>query len=220
MQVIKGCGLLILAVWLGLMAGCDRSGSEPDQASSSSSSTAPDYVAPDPGYLKSAVFELSEQGQLANWTLLQHSSDTSYSVTVDDGVLSLTRTGDEPWGKVRQLLKGDAVKPLLGKTLKFSADIKADFTSQWGEAMEPPAMTVLVKGVRVGAPAMLGKSIIVSKKTPVSDLSMGVSWHRYSVEFTLPTAAEVRGIDLELSFLMTEGGTMYVRGPALIEASE
>lgn len=124
---------------------------------SASSSQQAEYTPPEGGYLKEPFFTMGAQDSVIGWSFTQHSSDISYSVTAEDGVLSITRTGDEPWAKVRQFFKDD-VDQVLGKKLKFSADVKADFTSEWGEAMEPPSLTVLVKGIRAGEPAILGKA--------------------------------------------------------------
>lgn len=208
-------GILILFA----VSGCERSG-EPhsEQAQSSSVQQEPaEYKAPDPGFLKAADFPLTEQGRLEGWSFTQHSSNISYSITVDDGVLSITRTGEEPWGKVRQVIRKDELKALQGKTLVFSADIKADFTSEWGQAMEPPALSVLLKGARQGASPFAGASTLINKKEPVASLDVGSYWQRYQLEFTVPPAGEVTLNSLELSFVMTEGGTMYIRGPSLTE---
>ncbi|MBU2886498.1 hypothetical protein KO507_12065 [Gilvimarinus agarilyticus] len=202
-----------------LMLGCKGSskGEEDASATTASHSSKAVYVAPEPGFIKSPGFQVNEQGRLIDWKFSQHSSNTSYRTSVTNGVLSIARTGAEPWGKVDQIIKGNSLKPLLGKTLVFSADIKSDFTGEWGLAMEPPAVFVSIKGLPKGAPALLGASLLKSIKEPVTDLSAGLVWTRYQLKFSVPSSKEAKVTVLELGFLMTEGGTMSIRGPALIE---
>ncbi|MDO3380935.1 hypothetical protein [Gilvimarinus algae] len=180
----------------------------------------PEYEAPDPGYLLNAEFLQGEQGNVDQWSLLAHASNGSYSVIVDDGVMMFTRVGVEPWGKVRQLFKGESIEPFIGRTLRFSADMRAEFTSEWGEAMEAPGLVVTAKGIPAGSPPILGSSLLLSEKAAVDDLDVSADWHRYEVEFELPTAEQALVVELEVGFLMTEGGSLYVRGPALIAVEE
>lgn len=85
--------------------------------------------------------------------------------------------------------------------------------------MEPPALSVLVKGQRKGASPFGGAITLVNKKTPIASLDTGTYWQRYQLSFTVPAADEASLSSLEVSFLMTEGGTMYIRGPALTEVT-
>ncbi|MBU2886529.1 hypothetical protein KO507_12220 [Gilvimarinus agarilyticus] len=223
MDIVQLKSTAICVLVLSAVVGCGGSSQLPDAASSSSSSSSSaddvpvGYVAPAPGFIEFANFPVNEQGRLEGWSFSQHSSNTSYSITVYEGELNITRTGEEPWGKVGQLFRGQVLESLQGKTLVFSAEVKADFTSEWGQAMEPAALAVLLKGRNMNSPLLGGSSVLSSLKEPILTDDNSAHWQRYQVEFTVPPAEDVSVTSLEVSFLMTEGGTMYVRGPALTE---
>lgn len=177
------------------------------------------YSPPDPGFLMNAEFTPDGAGKLPHWALSQHSSNTSYALSLEEQGVVIERTGVEPWGKLRQNFSRADIKPLLGKTLAFSAELKGSFTDEYGEPMEPPALTVLVKGVRKGTPAMMGSSVVLSEKAQMTAVPGEHDWQRYSVTFTLPAADLVQGTQLEVAILHTMGGKLYARGPALTEVS-
>ncbi|MCP8900648.1 hypothetical protein [Gilvimarinus xylanilyticus] len=208
----------VFLLGLLVLSGCnDRDVSENGGGASSQPSN---YIAPDPGFLRNGSFEVSEQGQLDYWRLLQHASNTSYEIRATDGVLAIKRTGPEPWGKVRQQFRKVDVEPLQGRTLEFSAEVKTHFTDEYGSAFEPPGLMVLAKGLKAGAPAMMGASTLVTKKAIVPGDLGEQGWHHFAVKFDLPALEDASYVELEVAFLMTLGGQMQIRGPALIALDE
>ncbi|WP_049722663.1 hypothetical protein [Gilvimarinus polysaccharolyticus] len=207
MKYLKQVGFLSL--WF-MLVGCEDN-TEPAPKVSEP------YVAPEPGYIKNPTFVIDGNDKVIDWGLLQHANNTSYTVSVDDAVLALTRVGEEPWGKVNQQFKKADIAPLLGKTLEFSIDIKGEFTDDSEQALEPPTISIMIKGLRAGTPGMMGSSTLFSKSEPVVEV-MGVSpWRRYRIQFDMPDKQEVRGATLEISMVLTRHGTLWARAPALIE---
>ena len=208
-----------LTVLLGLivLGGCNNDSGSDNQGDGKSDTQA--YIAPDPGFLRNAGF-IAEGGRLDYWRLFQHASNTSYEARADDGVLTIVRTGPEPWGKLSQQFRKADAEALQGKTLAFSAEVRTQFTDEYGSAFEPPGLMVLAKGLRAGAPAMMGTSILVSEKAEIIEGLEETEWQHYAVKFQLPSIEEATFVDLEVAFLMTLGGQMQVRGPALIEVKE
>ncbi|WP_157497595.1 hypothetical protein [Gilvimarinus chinensis] len=196
------------------ISGCNgKSGANDD----SSEAGEPIYIAPDPGYLKNSLFAVNLSGGVAHWGLSQHASNPSYSYSSNGEVLRLERTGTEPWGKVFQRFRGEEVLPLLGKTLEFSAEIRAELNDDYGSAMEPPSLMAWAKGFRKGTPPLLGKSTLVSEKALLPELPGEYGWKHYAVTFSLPPETSVSQVELEFSLVLTTGGALEMRGPALIE---
>ncbi|WP_339617834.1 hypothetical protein [uncultured Gilvimarinus sp.] len=213
MAFLKNLGLL--CVLACSMVGCEKG---VDEKPKSESNIAKPYVAPDSGYIKNPLFVASDSGEMADWKLFQHASNTSYRVSVDDSVLALTRVGVEPWGKISQRYRKKDIEPLLGKTLEFSVDVKAEYTEEYGEPMEPPSVAVKIRGLRKGTPAMMGSSNLFFKSEPIVETSGLAQWHRYHVKFNVPEPKEAQVVEVEISVVMTMGGTLWMRGPALVES--
>lgn len=213
MRRIKHIGWLCLALFS--LFGCDQD-AEPTAATTNADTGKP-YQAPAPGYIKSASFTGDDNNTLTDWRLLQHSSNKSYQASVADEVIALTRTGTEPWGKISQRFSKKELIPLVGKRLEFSVEVKGDFTDEYGEPVEPPSIAVKVKGITKGAPAMMGSSTLLYQSEPIFE-TLGVApWRRYAVQFDVPAAEQARVVDIELAITMTTGGTLWARGPALVE---
>lgn len=178
--------------------------------------TSAKYAAPAPGVIKNANFTDVTAGKLNHWALLQHAGNKSYELSVADSILTITRTGTEPWGKLRQILTKEDVAPLMGRTLRFSADIKTMFSNNDSSMIAEPALKILVKGLKKGTPAMLGRSSVLSEKTPIPTAVGETPWQRIAVTFTLPEDGEIQNVDLEVAFLMTMWGQLQIRAPSLV----
>ncbi|HEY7884925.1 MAG TPA: hypothetical protein VIC08_08280 [Cellvibrionaceae bacterium] len=202
-----------------ILAACDKKSADETPSPVEPPAPAP-YTPPPAGEIKNPTFTLGAQNVPEHWSLQQHSSSDSYSLAVNDGVLSISRVGDEPWGVVKQTIRTRDMAPFLGKTLEFSADISAEFTDEYGEPYEPPALMVRLRGLRAGTPAMLGRSNILTERTNIETLTGYLPWRRYTVRFDVPEAGEASAVDLELNILMTSGGVMHVRGPSLVVVGE
>lgn len=212
--------LAVLMSW-GLMA-CSESDKKsepsaqtpPPQAETPKQPEAP-YEPPPSGLLENGDFAVDNRGVPVGWSFQQHANTSSFTIAVDDGVVKIVRIGTEPWGVLRQSFRRGAVEPLLGKTLEFSAEIAGEFNEEYGEPMEPPGLTVRVRGVRAGSPAMLGVSTLLTASETLDTTSGYLPWRRYTLRFALPDADKVRGVDFDLGILMTMGGEMRVRGASL-----
>ena len=203
------------AVWRVLIiliatffAGCDK-----DNKSETDAPAPVKYQAPDAGYIKNPTFAVGADGKLIDWAMLQHSSNTSYALSSNAGVLGIERTGVEPWGMIRQLFRKDEVAPLLGKKLEFSADIATEFTDEYGEPMQPSGLSVIIKGVRAGSNPMFGATQLLSESVSIEPGHTG--WKRYALVFDVP--GDAKAVRIELNIVMTEGGVLSVRGPSLVE---
>src|SRR5690606_1278839 len=137
--------------------------------------------------------------------------------TSEGGVVSFARTGSEPWGKLRQVFRGAAGRSIQGKAMEFSAEVSGDFGELYGKPVGPTGLGVVIKGKPVGANPMFGPVVLFKKTVPVAPPVGKVPWQRYTVAFDVPAVDAAGFIEVELFFLMTYGGVMHVRGPALNE---
>lgn len=214
MAFLKNLGLL--CVLACSMVGCEKG---VDEKPKSESNIAKPYVAPDSGYIKNPLFVASDSSEMADWKLFQHASNTSYRVSVDESVLALTRVGVEPWGKISQRYRKKDIEPLLGKTLEFSVDVKGEFTEEYGESAEPSSIAVKIRGLRKGANAMMGSSNLFAENEPIVETLGLAPWRRYRIRFDVPKSQEARVTEIELSIVMRMGGTLWARGPSLVEVA-
>lgn len=135
-------------------------------------------------------------------------------------MIALSRAGAEPWGKVTQKFRTAELDNLVGKTLEYSIDVKGEFTGEYGEPIEPTAITVQVCAVKKGKPAMMGSSSLLFYREPVAETLGLAPWRRYRVQFEVPAPEQARVVGVELSIVMSMGGTLWARNPALVEVTE
>lgn len=158
-------------------------------------------------HLRDADFALeAEDGRSKHWSGLQHAGEQSFSTAIETGVLTITRTGTQPWFLFRQTLPG---KALAGRTLVFSAELKMDL-----RPMEVVYLGRTGGGLFVTAKNASGRVILRSELE--HDPHMGVhDWQPVEVRVDLPAATRT----LELGFTLRAQGTLQVRDPALREVS-
>src|SRR5690606_12635684 len=144
-----GMGLVLLASLL--LVACNNDGDDdvavnpPDNGTPQPPEPEAPYEPPPAGLLKNAALVSDSRGLPMEWSFQQHANHSSYTLMAAEGVVTIARIGDEPWGILRQAFGAQEVEPLLGKTLEFSADISGEFTDEYGEPMEPPGLTVRVR---------------------------------------------------------------------------
>lgn len=172
------------------------------------------YVPPSGGLLSNPQFELTEHGVLADWKLLQHTGPKSYQLNVGDGVASITRIDQEPWGTLVQVFRGQRALALQGHLVEFSAEVAGEFTDAYGAPISPAGLNVTIRGLPKGANPFLGASILFNEVVPVVPTVGAMPWQRYALQFEVPAVAEVSSVEIDLSFTMTYGGTMKIRGPS------
>jgi hypothetical protein len=171
------------------------------------------YLPPEGNLLINADFELEANGAIHGWKLTQHTGPISYKVSVENKEVRLERIDKEPWGVFSQTLRSKAVVPMQGKRLRFSAELKADFTGEYGPPFQVAGLSVMVTGVMQGAP---GRKTLVDLIDPVDMDMSGKGWQRRSVEFEVPDSASAGWLDMRLGIIMTHGGNLSIRRPYLI----
>ena len=135
------------------------------------------------------------------WLSSQHSSDVAFEYQAEQGVLTITRTGDEPWFVLGQDFEGGQWG---GKRVRFSAELKMELT--------PPEPG---HGFRKGGGLLLrarqGGRIVFNSEFE-HDPHMGRhDWQRVSVTGAIPPRAD----SLRAGFQHQAGGRLQARNPEL-----
>lgn len=170
----------------------------------------------DPGLIRNPAFG-NEQGRLARpWMFTVHADAQSYELEVADGVATIRRTGKEPWARLAQRVPSDGLEALEGSTLTFAMDIRADLNiDQWGEPFEPTALVVKIwtqSGENsIRHRAMTGPKLSLNERLEIDPAASIPEWQRHEIEFIMPDYAS----RLEVSAVMTTGGTLELRSPSL-----
>lgn len=135
------------------------------------------------------------------WLSSQHSSDVSFAYAADEGVLTITHTGDEPWFMLGQSITGTE---WAGKRVRFSADLKL--------ALTPP---VPDHSFRKGGGLMLrarkGGRVVLSSEFEHQPHMGEHNWQRVSVTRDIPAQAD----RLRVGFQHQAGGELQARNPDL-----
>lgn len=163
----------------------------------------------DPGFT-----EHDGEGHWTHWRLYQHAGDTSYTLSVKDGIATIERVGIEPWGQIRQAMAADA---LVGKTLEWSVELSGDLNDSYGEPFQATGLWVSVMGFGTHDLPMMGARHLL---TLYSDpgLSPGpVAPARQRLRFVVPEGSELQ---LEFGVVLTHGGQLHVRAPQLTVVEE
>lgn len=134
------------------------------------------------------------------WGQSQHAGEVSFATSIEDGVLTIQKTGTQPWFVYRQIL----ISPDLGgQKLLFSADVKLD--------MRPPkkAHGLGYGGwLRVAARSANGAMLLRSELEQEPHIGT-TDWEQVRVLVDLPRST--RRVDLSL--LHQADGVMSVRNP-------
>ena len=170
----------------------------------------------DPGLLAVPGFA-GEDGRLQRpWSFVHHASLGSYRLSIDDGVVAIERTGPEPSATLAQSLPAQTVAEIAGRTLVFSADLKARLEEDtWGTPVSPTGMVVRIHSPPAGGAnhlsARLGTGRQQSERLDLSPSAQMEHWQRHELEFDVPADAQ----RLTVSFAMTAGGVLEIRNPSL-----
>ncbi|MEH6582449.1 MAG: hypothetical protein V7754_10985 [Halioglobus sp.] len=154
--------------------------------------------------------ERDDHGRLAHWRSLQHAGESSFEVTIENGELTIAKTGTQPWFMFRQSIK---TEQLAGKKLAFDAELKFD--------LQPPAvasMFTLGGGLQLAAkPASSGRPLLRSSLNHEPRLGK-VDWHAVQVVVQLPRRTGL----IELGFAHQADGVLQIRQPTfrLVDESE
>lgn len=135
----------------------------------------------------------------SQWRYRQHTGKKSFSVTTEEGVLTIKRVGSEPWAIFRQTIEDERLK---GATIRFTADLQGDVSSD---------VTHLF-GAKAGLFLQIGQ--YPDAYMGDQDPSNGQwDWQTYSVTKTIPEAVNV----VKVGFIHQAGeGAIEARNPSLV----
>jgi len=137
------------------------------------------------------------------WAYTQHAGDRSFSVTSEQGQLTIIRTGVEPWMLLKQKIARPAINPdLIGKWI-FSAELK-------GQVETEPVLHGFehVAGLFL-QPAMSPMSAKVAEHDPNQGM-----WDWQRVEVSAPVLSS-SGV-VQAGFVHQAGGSLWARNPSLV----
>lgn len=151
-----------------------------------------------------------QRGRPSGWLINQHGGDKTYEVMSREGTIRINNFGMQYWMRLSQRYPAHE---LVGKTFRFSADIKMDLNPEgWIQTLTPGGgLTVVVKGLKPGHHNP--KSVLLSVSMPNEPRHGKIDWRRLNYEFTVPEGART----LELGFLHQAHGEMWIKNPELVE---
>ncbi len=135
------------------------------------------------------------------WFASEHAAGRSFEYGASEGVLTVRKTGDEPWFLLKQLINDPS---LAGKDIVYSADLRLD--------MRQPAVA---HGFKVGGGLVLtaqaGNRVVLNSVLEHEPHMGSSDWQAVSVRFTLPAGVT----RLSPGILHQADGTLQVRNPRL-----
>ncbi|MFV8819042.1 hypothetical protein [Haliea sp. E17] len=153
--------------------------------------------------LQDPEFESLTRGRRERlWSVSEHAAGRSFSYALEDGVLTITKTGTEPWGIVSQGIRNPE---LGGRGIAYRAEIRLD--------MQAP---VPAHGFKQGGGLTLqarANGRVVGTSTLDHEPHMGKSdWVPVSVAMQLPPGVNY----VQAGILHQANGTLQVRNPTLV----
>ncbi len=139
------------------------------------------------------------------WHISEHAAGKSFDFSVANGEMSIEKTGIEPWTVITQSVDS---KPLAGKVVEFSAELKMDLRTA-----EPEHG--FTQGAGLTFLAREGNKPVV-RSTLDHDPRMGQhDWHQARLVFKLPRKLSY----LQVGFIHQASGTIEIRNPSLREVA-
>lgn len=134
------------------------------------------------------------------WVSAQHAGERSFTTRIQEGVLTVTKTGSQPWFVIRQTLQ---TPNLSGQKMVFSADVKLD--------LQPPQ---LIHGLGDGGwlrvtARSANKKVLMQSALDQEPHIGKTDWERVQVLVELPSDT----MQIDLSFLHQADGVMSIRNP-------
>lgn len=132
------------------------------------------------------------------WTFKQHAGDLSFSLQAVNEELEFSRTGDEPWGVLSQIISDSRLR---GREIRFSADLRGDIAEEVNHAFGAKAGLWLSVGARSG----------VNMADHVPNIGQW-DWEEVKVQAEVPEIYDY----IEVGFLYQGGeGALSARAPKL-----
>ena len=155
--------------------------------------------------LENPRFEADAKGYRSRWSSSQHAGARVYRVTVEDGVLSIEKTGKQSWFNFAQQVD---IREHAGQRLRFSAEIKLDMTEDPSHGFtQGGGLNLLIWGDSGGSGNQL-----LSKSTLDHEPRLGrTGWTPVAVTLDVPEGA----VKAKAGFLHQANGTLTTRNPEL-----
>jgi hypothetical protein len=197
-----GLGLCLLVL------GCDSKSNDETTAST-------DVAGPSCGtgenLLENPQFDNPVGHTLLPWKTNQHAGEPSFSLSVEEGVATITRFGTQPWFDIVQL---PPIENFRGKELLFRADVRLSLTDEgWPyKGMETGGgLQILVWGAPV---PVLGSSRQVYTSSLQQEPRLGeTDWFTMSERFSVPADASKFSVGIQQRAV----GSMSIRNPQLMD---
>jgi len=135
------------------------------------------------------------------WFASEHAAGRSFEYAASDGVLTVRKTGREPWFLLKQIIKDPSI---AGRDIVYSADIRLD--------LHPPAAR---HGFKTGGGLVLtahkGGRIALNSVLEHEPHMGSSDWQPVSVRLSIPPGVT----QLRPGILHQADGTLQVRNPRL-----
>ena len=208
---------LVITLSLCLITAC-QTNQEKDTAANNNVPSSTTVANTNPGQCSTSALTIKnpeftfdyQRGRPAGWLINQHAGDKTYEVLTKQGVLRINNYGKQYWMRLSQRYPAHE---LVGKSFKFSADIKMDLNPEgWIKSLTAGGgLTVVVRGQKPGTHNP--KAVLYTASMPNEPRHGKVDWRRLSHEFTIPEGARF----LELGFLHQAHGEMWMKNPEVVE---
>lgn len=152
-------------------------------------------------YLQDADFALEQQNPRSkHWTSSQHAGENSFSMTIENGELTIAKIGSQDWGVFRQKLRSSE---LGGARMMFAAEIKLDLGAEGVRAFPVGGGLSMI--------ARSGRNRILLKSVLNHEPRLGkTEWQKVWVIVDVPDRTQV----VDLGFLHQASGVLQVRKPS------
>ncbi|MEH6611326.1 MAG: hypothetical protein V7696_18285 [Halioglobus sp.] len=153
--------------------------------------------------LQDPIFvERNSAGHLKYWKSSQHAGEPSFEVVIDDGELTINKTGTQPWFYFRQNV---AAKKLAGKKMALTAELKLNM-------QHPPTRSenfVRGNGLNIAARSQ-GRKLLLRSIMDHEIRSGKTDWYPVQVVFKVPGNSST----VDVGFAHQADGTFQVRNPS------
>lgn len=160
--------------------------------------------------LKNPGFNAPGPSQMSGWNSTQHGNIPSFAVSVNEGVVTVVRTGPEPWYNLEQFVD---LKEFAGHQMLYQAELKLALNKDgWEHAFEPRGgLQVLIWAI--GEPAMLGTRLTVDISAEHSPNLGETGWFPARVLFSVPKRPQRSMVGL----VHKANGSISIRNPMLLD---
>lgn len=160
--------------------------------------------------LENPRFELDEHGRRYRWSSVQHAGTPAYQITVENGVLAISKLDRQPWFAFRQKVN---IPDRVNQRLRFSAEIKLDMTEDPEHTFEQGGgLSLTIRGTSSNrSNKVLLRSVLDHEPRLGS-----TDWTPVAVTVAVPPGAKT----LTAGFLHQANGTLKIRNPELRQVEE